>query len=197
MMFSVSDRQQRHAATQQIRQGPLDKEWDWEHTITTGGYNPPCINPLPLTFFQLFHLLFVSVVSVPLMALPHLCVFFLHSLSPSLPSHNISHSIFSLFPFPSLRLQLHDVETGNKGTEELKAHFSFWLCYIFSLHFLILCILNRLAWRSCRPERDEGAEQHKKLGLWTRHALLLAYIDTHTHTHAHTHTHTYILVTKC
>lgn len=85
--------------TQQIRQGPLDKEWDWEHTITTGGYNPPCISPLPLTVFQLFHLLFVSVVSVHLMALPHLRVFFPYSLSPSLPSHIISHSVFSPFPF--------------------------------------------------------------------------------------------------
>lgn len=181
----MSDREQRRASAQQIRHGPLDKEWDWEHTITSGEYNLPA-SPLSPSFSH-----------YPLSALPSrflLCgvCLLLVSLAVTSPFFTafLSSCLHTLFlPTSPLRSLVHlqvfcfeNAEVGNNGTGELKAHFSFWLCYIFPFTSYSSVFLIDWPGGLTDPERDEGAELHKKLGLWTRHALLLAYTNSDTHT---------------
>lgn len=186
--LSVSDREQRQASTQRIRQGPLDKEWDSEHTIPAGEYNLPA-SPLFTFLFSLPS--FSSSISF-------LCLWCLsccwspplHSLSFSLPSHSVSHTMLSPVPCSSPGFQLWDAEMGTNVTVESKAHFSFRLCYIFPFTSFSSVFLIDWPGGLADPERDEWAEQHKKLGLWTRHALLLAYTATHApvpYAHAYIH----------
>lgn len=58
-------------STQPIRQGPLDKEWDWAHTITAGD---PVLRHLHLHLLFLITFSFCSVVS--LLLLVSFCIWF-------------------------------------------------------------------------------------------------------------------------
>lgn len=77
------DGERRQASTRQIRQAPLDKEWDWERTISSREYNLPAS---PLSPF-LFSLPSFSSSVIPL------CISFLYTPPFSFPSH----SALSLF----------------------------------------------------------------------------------------------------
>lgn len=187
VLFSEPDREQRQASTQQIRQGPLAKEWDREYTITAGEYNLYFHLPFLITLFQLFCLVFSSVASVLLLdSLAFTSPFFTVFFSCTLSSH---HSFVHLQVF-----SFENAGKENNGTGELTAHFSFWLWYIFPSSPFFSVFLIYWPWGLADPDRDVGAEQHKELQLWTRHALLLAYTNKHVHTCnspvlTHTYTH--------
>lgn len=123
-----------------------------------------------------------------------------------------SQSPFSLYfrrcclSGPCVHLQVFSfeiAEIGDNVTGEPKVRKgSLFILTVLYFPFTSLSSVFLIDWPGglADPEKDERAEQNKELGLWTRHALLLAYTDRHTlaspqrsRIHAHTGGNTQLL----